>query len=133
VVTVFTDVDCPYCRRFHQEVPRLNAEGVTVRYVPFARFPPGTPGHQKMVSVWCAQDRRKALTDAKAGRPVPERRCADQPVDAGVRLGRMLGVSGTPTIFTPAGRVIAGYVPAAELLARLRAEAGRAASVQEGE
>ncbi len=126
VLTVFTDVSCPYCRAFHREVPALNEAGITVRYVPFALAPPGSPRHRLMVSVWCAEDRPAALTAAKADRPVPERRC-ESPVDAGTRLGRTLGFTGTPTLVTDTGEVLRGLVPTAQLLRLLAGKAGEPA------
>ncbi len=128
-LTVFTDVDCPYCRRFHQEVPALNEAGVTVRYVPFSLVPAGTERRRRMESVWCAKDRRAALTAAKAGEAVPARRCED-PVEAGTRLGRRLGFEGTPTIVTGRGRVLRGYVPRDRLLGLLAREKDAAAGTR---
>lgn len=122
LLTVFTDVSCPYCRAFHRDVPALNEAGITVRYVPFALAPPGSPRHRLMVSVWCAKNRRAALTAAKSDRPVPERRC-DSPVDAGTRLGRLLGFTGTPTLVTDTGEVLRGLVPAAQLVQMLAGKA----------
>lgn len=115
VVYVFTDVDCTYCRRLHAEVEQLNARGVAVRYLAYPRAGPGSPTYRRTESVWCAPDRRQAMTDAKAGKPVPERSC-DSPVQAQYDLGRTMGVEGTPTIILSNGRVVGGYVPADTLV-----------------
>lgn len=117
-ITVFTDVDCPYCAKFHLEVPALNALGVEVRYAAWPRTAPGTASYARSVSVWCARDRRRAMTDAKAGRAVADAVC-ENPVQAHFELGRRLGVSGTPTLVTDEGTVIGGYVPYRELVRRL--------------
>ena len=74
-VTVFTDIDCGYCRRFHVEVPALNKAGLEVRYLMFPRAGVGSESYRKSVSVWCAEDRAAAITDAKLGNEVPEREC----------------------------------------------------------
>ena len=119
-VTVFTDVDCPYCVKLHQEVPELNRQGIKVRYLAYPRAGLGSPGYRKTVSVWCAPDRNQALTDAKAGKTVPEKTC-DNPVADQYALGQMLGVTGTPTLILDDGRMVPGYVPAARLVQALDA------------
>ena len=117
-LTVFTDVDCPYCAKFHLEVPDLNEHGVEVRYAAWPRTPPGTESHDRSISVWCARDRHQAITDAKAGRSIAAATC-DSPVQDHYELGRRLGVSGTPTLFTEDGGRIGGYVPWRELVREL--------------
>ena len=117
-LTVFTDVDCPYCAKFHLEVPDLNESGVEVRYAAWPRTPPGTESHDRSISVWCAQDRHQAMTDAKAGRAIAHATC-ENPVQEHYELGRRLGVSGTPTLFTEDGASIGGYLPWRELVSRL--------------
>ena len=119
-VTIFTDVDCPYCVKVHQEVPELNRQGVKVRYLAYPRAGIGSPGYRKTVSVWCAPDRNQALSDAKAGKAVPEKTC-DNPVDEHYLMGQMLGISGTPTLVLDDGRMVPGYVPAARLVQALNA------------
>lgn len=120
-ITVFTDVDCPYCVKLHQEVPELNRQGVKVRYLAYPRAGLDSPGFRKTVSVWCADDRQQALTDAKAGKPVPEKTC-DNPVKQHYEAGQALGVTGTPTLVLDNGRVLPGYVPAARLVQALDAK-----------
>ena len=117
-LTVFTDVDCPYCAKFHLEIPDLNESGVEVRYAAWPRTPPGTESHDRSISVWCAQDRHQAITDAKAGRAIAHATC-ENPVEEHYELGRRLGVSGTPTLFTEDGASIGGYLPWRELVSRL--------------
>ena len=117
-LTVFTDVDCPYCAKFHLEVPELNKLGVRVRYAAWPRTPPGTESYARSVSVWCAQDQHQAMTDAKAGREIEPATC-ENPVQEHVEAGRRVGVRGTPTMVTDKGDVIGGYVPFRELVQRL--------------
>lgn len=115
---VFTDVDCGYCRKLHQEVPALNEKGIEVRYLAYPRAGVGSESYQKIVSAWCADDRQQALTALKAGRPVADRSCAN-PVADQYGLGRQLGISGTPAIVFEDGTLMPGYLPAAELAASL--------------
>jgi len=114
VITVFTDIDCGYCRKLHAEVPELNRRGITVRYLFFPRSGPDTPSYYKARSVWCAKDRRAALTAAKQGRD-PEPAQCDNPIDRHMRLVQELGLRGTPAIVLENGQIIPGYVPAARL------------------
>jgi len=115
-ITVFTDVDCPYCARLHQDVPELNRRGIKVRYLLYPRAGAGSETYRRSVAVWCATDRVKAIGIAKNGGRLDMKKC-DNPVDQHYRLGTRLGISGTPTIFLENGRKIPGYVPAAQLAA----------------
>jgi thiol:disulfide interchange protein DsbC len=114
-VNVFTDIDCPYCRKFHQEVGELNRLGVKVRYLAFPRAGVGSRGYRDALSVWCAEDRNTAMTEAKAGKKLPERQC-DNPIDEHYHTGQVVGVTGTPSIITDTGRLIPGYMPAKQLV-----------------
>lgn len=113
-VNVFTDIDCPYCRKLHDEMGRLNELGITVNYYAFPRSGPGTPSFAKYESVWCADDQRKAMDQAKAGEKVDELSC-DNPVAEQYQLGRDVGVTGTPAILLEDGKMVRGYVPAEKL------------------
>lgn len=114
VIDVFTDIDCPYCRKLHEEVPQLNAYGITVNYYAFPRSGPGTPSFTKYVSVWCAEDQQAAMNAAKAGRAVESASC-ENPVLEQYQLGGQVGVTGTPAIVLEDGNMVRGYVPADNL------------------
>jgi thiol:disulfide interchange protein DsbC len=118
VVNVFTDVDCGFCQRLHREVPALNEMGVEVRYLAYPRAGIGSGSMDKLVSAWCAEDPRVALTRLKTGKPVEPRSCAN-PVASQYRLGQRMGVRGTPALFLEDGRMLPGYMPAAALAAEL--------------
>jgi thiol:disulfide interchange protein DsbC len=117
-VTVFTDIDCGYCRKLHAEVDQYNDLGIRVRYLMFPRAGQGSPAYRKAVSVFCASDRSEAMTLAKAGQEIEMKDC-DNPVDREYALGEALGVTGTPAIFLENGDLIPGYVPAARMSAIL--------------
>lgn len=122
-VTVFTDVDCAYCRRMHSEIGELNDRGIRVRYLMFPRGGPGSEAWDKAVAVWCSADRKDALTRAKRGEKIPAGKCTT-PVAAEYELGRRMGVTGTPGIVTETGEFVAGYATAAYLAAYLDNPAG---------
>ncbi|HCS26866.1 MAG TPA: protein-disulfide isomerase [Spongiibacteraceae bacterium] len=116
-VYVFTDVDCGYCRKLHNEVPDLNKLGIEVRYLAYPRdFPRGAQSRTtpKMVSAWCAEDQRQALTALKNNQSVKTATC-ENPVAEQYMLGGEMGVSGTPAIVTERGELIPGYMPAQQL------------------
>lgn len=113
-ISVFTDVDCGYCQKLHQEVPELNRMGVEVRYLAYPRGGIGSPSYDKIVSAWCAADPNKALTRLKARQPVPPATCPN-PVAEHFDLGREIGVNGTPAIVLEDGTLLPGYLPAEEL------------------
>jgi thiol:disulfide interchange protein DsbC len=115
VITVFTDVDCPYCHMLHKEVPKLNKAGVKVRYLMYPRAGVGSPTYYKSVSTWCSENQKSAIGIAKNGGAVPPLTC-DNPVDEQLKLGELIGVTGTPTLVLESGKVLPGYVPYAELI-----------------
>jgi thiol:disulfide interchange protein DsbC len=109
-VTVFTDIDCGYCRQFHRDIDKVTALGIEVHYLFFPRTGPDTDSWAKAEKVWCAKDRRAALTEAKRGGGLPEEACADNPVGRDYDLGRQIGVRGTPAMFASNGELIGGYL-----------------------
>jgi thiol:disulfide interchange protein DsbC len=110
-ITVFTDIDCGYCRKLHAEIDDYNDLGIRVRYMMFPRAGVGSESYEKAVSVFCADDRNEAMTRSKAGKDIPEKTC-DNPVTDHYELGQLLGVSGTPAIFLDTGDMLPGYIPA---------------------
>lgn len=119
-VTVFTDIDCGYCRRLHQEMAQYNDLGITIEYLFFPRAGRGSESWNKAVSVWCAADRNGALTAAKNGEPLPTKTDCSNPVESDYELGQKIGVSGTPAVITADGTQIGGYLPPDQMLARLQ-------------
>lgn len=113
-VTVFTDIDCPYCVKLHREMDDYNAAGITIRYMAYPRAGIGSPSYNKSVSVWCSDDPAKAMGDAKEKRSIPDKTC-DNPVAEQFKLGQALGVQGTPAMFFEDGTSRPGYMPAAKL------------------
>jgi thiol:disulfide interchange protein DsbC len=113
-VTVFTDIDCGFCRRLHAEMDQYNKRGIAIRYLFYPRAGVGSDSYKKAVSVWCSDDRHAAMDKAKAGEEIPEMTC-DNPVEAHYELGRQMSVQGTPALVLEDGEVIPGYVEPARL------------------
>ena len=120
-LTVFTDVDCTYCRALHKDVEALVAMGIEVRYLAYPRGGEAAGSYEKMISVWCSQDRHKSLTQAKNGQNLPARDC-ETPVLEHYELGNQIGISGTPALIFPDGRLIPGYMDVDRLVAMLAIE-----------
>jgi thiol:disulfide interchange protein DsbC len=120
-ITVFTDVDCAYCRKLHSEMAELNRLGIRVRYMFYPRSGPGTESWRKDEVVWCSPNRNDTLTRAKAGAALDMNiTCGATPVQREYELGQNVGVRGTPAIFTENGDYISGYMEPRELLAQLK-------------
>lgn len=115
-ITVFTDIDCGYCRKLHREMDGYNEQGIKVRYLFFPRSGPQTASWFKAEEVWCADNRNTALTTAKAGGTVESEDCGATPVAEHYQLGRTFGIQGTPAIVADTGELIPGYVSADELV-----------------
>jgi len=119
-VTVFTDVDCAFCRKFHSQIAEINKAGVKVRYMLYPRTGPGTESWKKAEYVWCAADRKDALTRAKRGEPLKGKACGDAVLKAQYEMAEDLGVEGTPAIFAQNGDYIGGYLAPEELVAAVQ-------------
>jgi len=124
-ISVFTDVNCCFCRALHEHMAAFNKEGIAVEYLAWPRegltttAGRPTPTYTEMVSVWCASDRKAAFTAAKEGHAPPPATCAN-PVKDQFNLGLKLGVTGTPMIIGPDGSELGGYVTPEQLLQALQ-------------
>lgn len=118
-IFVFTDVDCGYCRKFHSQISEYNNLGISVNYAAFPRSGIDGETYQKMVSVWCSDDKKNLLSTLKEDGEIKSLFCTNQPITEQYNIGKNLGVTGTPAIFTSNGSQIKGYVPPDELIKRL--------------
>jgi thiol:disulfide interchange protein DsbC len=120
-VTVFTDVDCTYCRKLHSQMADYNRLGIKVRYMFFPRSGPDTESWDKAEEVWCSSNRGEALTRAKRGEEISApKHCANSPVARQYAIGQEVGVRGTPAIVLDSGEMLPGYLPPAMLAQHLR-------------
>jgi len=113
-ITVFTDIDCGYCRKLHREMQDYLDAGIRVRYLAYPRSGVNTDSYYKAVTVWCSGDKNDAMTESKAGTKLPRKDCVN-PVEEHMKMADQFGVTGTPTIVFENGEVVPGYVPAERL------------------
>ena len=118
-VTVFTDIDCGYCRQLHAHMDEFNAKGIAIEYLFFPRSGPGTDSWKKAVSVWCSDDQRQAMTNAKSLRPIDHKEC-DNALDEDFEIAGRMGVSFTPSVIAADGSQLGGYLTPDQLLTRLQ-------------
>lgn len=122
-VTIFTDVDCFYCRKLHKEIDQINAKGIEVRYLAFPRAGAGSAAHKTMDAIWCSDKTEQGalMTQAKSGKSLPAKSC-DSPVMDQWQLGQKMGITGTPALILQDGSLVPGYVPADQLAKMLGVE-----------
>ena len=119
-ITVFTDIDCGYCRRLHSQIAEYNRLGIRVRYMFFPRSGPDTDSWHKAEAVWCAPNRNDSLTRAKNGEDIKSPNCPADIIARDYELGHKVGVEGTPAIFLSSGEMLPGYAPPATLAKYLK-------------
>ena len=119
-VIVFTDVDCGYCRKLHNQIDEYNSLGISINYAAFPRSGLGTSAFTKMVGAWCSNNPKDSMTKLKNNLTLDISFCENQPVSKQYIIGKKLGVDGTPAIFSMDGEIFPGYIEPEELLLRLK-------------
>jgi len=119
-ISVFTDIDCPWCQRLHSQITDYNKLGIRVRYLFYPRSGPNTESWEKAEAVWCAKDRNEAFTRAKRGDIKLLKSCAGSPIAREYALAHDIGVSGTPGIILDNGELVPGYLAPAQMLAHIQ-------------
>jgi thiol:disulfide interchange protein DsbC len=110
---VFEDPDCPYCKKFEEQLPKINNVTLHIFLYPLTSIHPHAYEHAQ--SVWCSKDRQKSWADKMLkGIDPPAAKCAN-PLDRNLALGEKLHIDGTPTIVFADGRVRAGTMSAEDL------------------
>ena len=121
-VSVFTDIDCTFCRRLHNQMDDYLSRGIEVRYLLYPRNGPTSPAWAKAEQVWCADDRNEALTLAKLDKTFETHACNPAEISAHYAMGQDVGLTGTPALVLEDGTLISGYLPPAQLEQALAAE-----------
>ena len=124
-ISVFTDIDCTYCRRLHSQIDQYLDHGIEVRYLMYPRNGPASPAWGKAEDVWCATDRQSALTRAKLDQEFPTAECDASIVQDHYVMGQDVGLSGTPAIVLEDGTLIGGYLSPEQLISALEKNAAR--------
>jgi len=119
-VTVFTDVDCTYCRKLHSQIDEYMAAGIEIRYLLYPRSGPASRSWNTSEDIWCSRDRNQALTAAKMDREFESQKCDASTISEHYMLGQNVGLSGTPAIVFEDGTLVSGYLPPATLTSRLQ-------------
>ena len=119
-VIVFTDVDCGYCRKLHNQIEEYNKLGISIHYAAFPRSGMGTSAFTKMVGAWCSENPKDSISKLKNNKNLDLSFCDTQPVSKQYIIGQKLGVNGTPAIFSMDGVMFPGYVEPEELLLKLK-------------
>ena len=119
-VIVFTDVDCGYCRKLHNQINEYNKLGISINYAAYPRSGLGTSAFTKMVGAWCSDDPKGSISKLKNNKNLDLSFCDSQPVSKQYVIGQKLGVNGTPAIFSMDGDMFPGYIKPKELLLRLK-------------
>jgi thiol:disulfide interchange protein DsbC len=119
-VIVFTDVDCGYCRKLHNQINEYNELGISINYAAYPRSGLGTSAFTKMVGAWCSDDPKGSISKLKNNKNLDLSFCDSQPVSKQYVIGQKLGVNGTPAIFSMDGEIFPGYIEPEELLLRLK-------------
>jgi thiol:disulfide interchange protein DsbC len=122
-ITIFTDIDCPFCRKLHTQIKDLNQQGVTIDYVMIPRGQVGSKAFTKTVNTLCATNSQAAMDSAMhngyfESSTQATTDCIDN-LKAQQALAQTFGFSATPTILFANGEVVAGFINTQALLARL--------------
>lgn len=124
-VSVFTDIDCTFCRRLHAQMDEYLAEGIEIRYLLYPRNGPTSPSWAKAEQVWCSDDRNEALTLAKLDKDFESHGCNPATVGAHFAMGQDVGLTGTPALVFEDGTLISGYLPPQQMVEALTAGTAR--------
>ena len=115
-INVVTDIDCPYCRKFHKDIPIYLENNIKVRYLVFAIK---TSAKKKVISAWCSSDRNKAFSLLKNEEKIKSMNCKN-PISEHQELISSIGVGSTPSIFLPDGSLILGYMSPEEIIEKIK-------------
>lgn len=120
-VSIFTDIDCTYCRRLHSQIDEYLDNGIQINYFLYPRNGPTSQSWVKAQNVWCADDRNEALTLAKLDQTFETHGCDSSMISRHYAIGRDVGLTGTPAIVLSDGTLMPGYLSPEQLMVRLSA------------
>lgn len=115
LITVITDIDCPYCREFHTQIPELNEQGVSVNYLMLPRAGLGSASYKKTLNALCSDDVPQAITLAMQNEFVPDKSCSPDRLNQHIAAAKRLKVSATPGMVFPNGDIRFGFLKPVEI------------------
>lgn len=120
-VTIFTDVDCHYCKLLHKEIDAINDAGIGVRYLFFSKDGKPSQAFDEAQKVWCDVDRQGVLSTALLTGKLPRRAAGGcpNPIESQYELAKAMGLRGTPATILPDGSVLYGFVKARDFVTQV--------------
>lgn len=115
-VTVFTDIDCPYCRKLHNSISDLNNLGVSVNYVMLPRAGMTSASYAKTLAALCSSNPSETVTLAMQNQNTPLNPCDTSKLNQHISLADTLKINATPTILLPNGQLQLGAVSPQQLM-----------------
>jgi len=119
-LAIFSDPNCPYCKRFEKDLAKVDDITVYTFLYPIL----SQDSHEKSKAVWCSADKSKAWSELMLNGTVPAAGRCDTPIEKNLELGRKYRVSGTPTLIFANGERVPGAIPA-EQIEKLLAQNGK--------
>lgn len=116
-VAIFTDPDCPYCRKLENVLRQTKGVKVYTFLYPIEQLHPQAKA--KSEAIWCAEDRQRAMHEVMLENKNLGKAVCATPVNELIALGQQLGIHATPTLIARDGRLHAGFMPADQLKAWL--------------
>jgi thiol:disulfide interchange protein DsbC len=110
-LAVFSDPNCPYCKRFEKDLAKVDDVTIYTFLYPIL----SQDSHEKSKAVWCSADKSKAWSELMLNGTVPAAARCDTPIEKNLELGRKYRVNGTPTLIFVNGERVPGAIPQAQL------------------
>lgn len=115
-VIIFTDPDCPFCNKLHAELKKIVETRKDIAfYIKLLPLKMHKDAYSKSKAILCEKS-LKFLEDNFEGKQIPKPSCEAKEIDENIKLAEKLGITGTPTIIMPDGRVFQGFFTADKLL-----------------
>ena len=122
-LTIFTDIDCPFCRKLHSQIKTLNQQGVTVDYIMLPRGKAGSMAFDKTANALCADIPQAAMDTAMQSGQFKQRTQATAMCVKNLKTQQLLaqtfGFSATPTILFANGEIVPGFMKTEDILKKL--------------
>jgi thiol:disulfide interchange protein DsbC len=118
-IYIFTDPQCYFCFILHEELKRMNDIQAF-----FFLYPLNHASYEKAKSIWCSQDKVKALEEVYQGKELKSPACDALPIDRNIEFGKHLLIDSTPTLILQSGKIIEGYASTGTLENLLKSSSG---------